>query len=214
MADQQGNLPTESGPENSTGSQTVQPRRALAKKDRDPNWSKSEILSLIEAKRSEYIEELSVEDARELMCPELGKWGKIAMKMNASKGEGDVERDGSACKYKWNTLLSDLKKIWDYHSRTGRNNEEYFTDTSPEEKKLYKLPKVFYISAYRNMAEWLRDKATLTPRHARDTMDPNDRNYSATIPEEVSQGTGFRDRLGDQEGWQGVQGPQPAPIDL
>ncbi|KAG0627716.1 hypothetical protein M758_2G222900 [Ceratodon purpureus] len=133
--------------------------------------------------------------------------------MNASKGEGDVERDGPACKYKWNTLLSDFKKIWDYHSRTGRNSEEYFTDTSPEEKKQYKLPKAFYISAYRNMSEWLRDKATLTPPHARDTMDPDDRNYSASIPEEASQGRGFLDRLGE-EGWPGVQGPQPAPIDL
>ena len=111
------------------------------------------------------------------MVPELGKWGKIALILNAAKGEGDVHRDRDACKYKWSTLLSDFKKIWDYHGRTGMNEESYFKDTTAAEKKLHKLPKSFLPVAYRNMAEWLRDKATLNPPHARDTMNPDDRNY-------------------------------------
>lgn len=155
------------------------------KKERDPNWSKAEILNLIEAKRQEHVAEMAVEDPRELMCPELGKWGKIAMILNAGKGEGDVERDRDACKYKWSTLLSDFKKIWDFHSRTGRNSEEYFHDTTAEEKKLHKLPKSFYAVAYRNMAEWLKDKATMTPPHTRDTSDPNDANYQSPIPKDA-----------------------------
>ena len=187
---------------------------ASSKKERDPNWSKSEILCLIELKRQEYIDEMTVKDARELMCPELGKWGKIALKLNAAKGEGDVERGGEACKYKWNTLLSDFKKIWDFHCRTGRNSEEYFTDTTKEEKALHKLPKSFYAVAYRSMSEWLRNKATLNPPHARDTMDPNDHNYQAPIRDDASQGLGFMDNMGEQ-GWQGVRGPLPSPhIDL
>lgn len=67
-----------------------------SKKDRDPNWIKSEILGLIEAKRQEHIDEMTVEDPRELMCPELGKWGKIALVLNAGKGEADVHRDRDA----------------------------------------------------------------------------------------------------------------------
>ncbi|KAG0572793.1 hypothetical protein KC19_VG125600 [Ceratodon purpureus] len=213
MAEDGAPLQGDSQQQHSTSSMGGQPRRAAAKKDRDPNWSKSEILSLIEAKRSEYIEELTVEDARELMCPELGKWGKIAVKINASKGEGDVERDGPTCKYKWNSLLSDFKKIWDFHARTGTNCKEYFTDTPPAEKKVLKLPKAFYITAYRNIAEFLRDKATLTPPHARDTMDPNNGNYQASIPDEGGSANEFLDRLGE-DGWPGVQGPQLSPIDL
>lgn len=169
-----------------------------SKKDRDPNWSKSEILALIEAKRQEYVEEMSVDDPRELMCPELGKWGKIALKLNASKGEGDVDRDRDACKYKWSTLLSDFKKIWDFHSRTGRNSEEYFLDISAEDKKLHKLPKAFYGVAYRNMAEWLKCKATINPPHARDTSDPNDANYGAPLPRDEGPGMDFMDTLGDE----------------
>ncbi|KAG0578609.1 hypothetical protein KC19_4G036600 [Ceratodon purpureus] len=157
---------------------------ARSKKDRDPNWTKSEILSLIEAKRQEHLDELTVDDPRELMCPELGKWGKIAVLLNATKGDGDVHRDRDSCKYKWNTLMADFKKIWDFHSRTGRNSEEYFRETTPAEKKLHNLPKTFYFVAYKNMAEWLRDKATLAPPHARDTMNPNDSNYHAPIPED------------------------------
>lgn len=155
---------------------------------------------MIEAKRKEYIDEITVEDVRELMCPELGKWGKIALILNSSKGEGDVERDRDSCKYKWNTLLSDFKKIWDYHSRTGTNSEEYFKETTAEEKKTHKLPKTFYLSAYRNMAEWLRDKATMNPPHVRDTMDPHDGNYNAPLSQEVGPGTGFLDSMSD-EGW-------------
>ena len=40
-----------------------------------------------------------------------------------------------------------------------------------------KLPKTFFVAAYRNMAKWLKEKATLNPLYMRDTSDPNDHNY-------------------------------------
>ena len=73
--------------------------------------------------------------------------------MHPKAWEGDIKRDRDACKYKWNTLLSDFKKISDFCSRTGRNSKEYFKEATPEEKKVPKLPKTFYAVAYKNMAE-------------------------------------------------------------
>ena len=81
------------------------------KKERNPNWSKIEILSLIAAKRPKYIDEMTVEEPKELMCPKLGKWGQIVFVLNSTRGEEEVEMKGDACKYKWSTLLSDFKKI-------------------------------------------------------------------------------------------------------
>lgn len=78
-------------------------------------------------------------------------------------------------------MLSDFKKIWDFHSRTTTNCEAYFTETTAEEKRQQKLPKSFYAIAYRNMAEWMRHKATMTPPHTRDTMDPLDANYQSPV---------------------------------
>lgn len=147
------------------------------------------------------------------MCPELGKWGKIAVILNSSKGEGDVDRDRDACKYKWTTLLSDFKKIWDFHRRTGMNSEAYFTDTSAEEKKQHKLPKSFYAAAYRNMAEWLRNKATINPPHARDTSDPLDANYGAPVPGESTEVMDELDMM-REDAWRQVPLNAASHIDL
>jgi hypothetical protein len=140
------------------------------------------------------------------MNPKLGKWGKVALVINAGKVDV-VERDGPACKYKWSTLLSDFKKIWDFHQRTGRNSEEYFEISFPE-KKEHKLPKTFFVAAYRNMAEWLKDKATLNPPHMRDTSDPNDHNYSGPAHCDSSQGM---QEDGDGFGAPAVQYAQTMP---
>jgi hypothetical protein len=74
--------------------------------------------------------------------------------------------------------------------------EEYFKISFPERRE-NKLPKTFFVAAYRNMAEWLRKKATLNPSHMRTTFDPNDHNYagpsqdkSSTAMEEDGDGIG------------------------
>jgi hypothetical protein len=97
------------------------------------------------------MDEMAAEDPRELMNPELGKWKKIAVIINTGKEDG-VQHDSQACKYKWSTLLSDFKKIWDFHQRTGRNAEDYFEISFPNQRE-NKLPKIFFLAAYRNMAE-------------------------------------------------------------
>ncbi|KAG0596041.1 hypothetical protein M758_UG219000 [Ceratodon purpureus] len=45
---------------------------------------------------------------------------------------------------------------------------------------------MFYAAAYRGMAEWLRDRATMNPPHARDSSDPNDQNFSIPLGEQYS----------------------------
>jgi hypothetical protein len=119
------------------------------RKDRDPNWNKSEILDMVDCKEVEHLEELDMDDSRDLMQPETSKWTSIAAKVNAA-GNGPCHQDGAACKYKWQTLLSYYKKIVDFHSGTGVNEEEYWGLTFAERKSL-ELPRSFYDEVYHQM---------------------------------------------------------------
>jgi hypothetical protein len=73
-----------------------------SRKERASNWTFLEILDLVAAKKQEFLEDIEVEDARELIFPEQTKWGKIAAVVNevGKLRGGHVERDGLACKYK------------------------------------------------------------------------------------------------------------------
>ena len=73
------------------------------RKERASNSSTLEILDMVATKRQEFLEDIEVEDARELIHPEETKWGKIASKMNKAwklQG-GHSPRDVLAYKYKW-----------------------------------------------------------------------------------------------------------------
>ncbi|KAG0567755.1 hypothetical protein KC19_7G157900 [Ceratodon purpureus] len=90
---------------------------------------------------------------------------------------------------------------------------------TPAQRKALNLPKTFYVAAYRGMEEWLRDKATMNPPHARDTSDPNDQNYSIPLGEEYSSPHGggvIPDYHGFPTGLSPgyAQGAQGSPIDL
>ena len=56
------------------------------RKNKDPNWSREEILALVEAKKDEYMEKMEVVDARDLMATDVSKWGYIAEKVNSATG--------------------------------------------------------------------------------------------------------------------------------
>jgi len=56
------------------------------RKERDPNWSKEEILALVEAKTDEYLEEVDIIDPTDLMGTDVVKWTRIADKVNAVVG--------------------------------------------------------------------------------------------------------------------------------
>lgn len=95
----------------------------------------SEILDMVATKRQEFLEDIEVKDARELMHLELTKWGKIAMKLKEAgkRRGGHIARDGLAYKYKWQTLLAKYKKVADYQKGTGLVGIEYFSLKSKEE---------------------------------------------------------------------------------
>ena len=134
-----------------TSADAASPSRK-SKKERASNWSALEILDMVAAKKQEVLEEIELEDARAFMHPEQSKWGKIATQVNAAglvRG-GHSPRDASACKYKWQTLLADYKKIADFHRGTGLVGNEYF-ELKSKERKERRLPAQFYEDVHDQM---------------------------------------------------------------
>jgi hypothetical protein len=115
-------------------------------------------------RRQEFLEDIEVKDARELMHPELTKWGKIAMKLKEAgkRRGGHIARDGLAYKYKWQTLLAEYKKVADYHKGTGLVDIEYFSLKSKERKERWLLPQ-FFEEVYMQMHDWLQHKPSMHP---------------------------------------------------
>jgi hypothetical protein len=130
---------------------------------------------MVDCKEAEHLEELDMDDSRDLMQPETSKWTRIAAKVNAA-GNGPCHRDGAACKYKWQTLLSDYKKIADFHSGIGVNEEEYWGLNFIERKSLG-LPRSFYDEVHHWMHGWLRHRATMNPPHVQDLLNVQNRNH-------------------------------------
>jgi hypothetical protein len=144
------------------------------------------MLALVRAKRAEFIQELECDDPRELMNPEMSKWEKVSVSVNASNGIC-CYRSPEACKYKWQTLLPDYKRVADVHKETGVNSMLYFEMTFGE-KRTRTLPKNFDQHVYSEMHDWLKHKPTITPPHFRDLMSPTDGNYMAPpVTEDMGQ---------------------------
>ena len=159
--------------QDTSGAEGAGPSRR--RKERDPNWSREEIMALVEAKRLEHLEEMEVIDARDLMSTDVTKWGKIALEVNAITG-GGVIREGPACKHKWTSTMSDFKRIADYHKGTGRNEEEYYLMTFGDRRK-ENLPRSFYKEVYSSMYEFFQSRPMMNPPHSRDLLRPQDGNY-------------------------------------
>jgi hypothetical protein len=118
------------------------------RKERQPNWGGPEVLALIGAKEKEHDAQRLSSDARDNMEPALIKWTRIAEEV--AKAEcSTFPRGPLACRDKWQTLLSDYKKIYDYKGATG-SNEDYFRMSSRRRKELT-LPPNFLHAHYRKM---------------------------------------------------------------
>ena len=59
------------------------------------------------------------------MAMDASKWGCIVDKVNVA-ARGETTRHGPACKHKWQSTLSEYKRIVDFHSMIGTKVEEYF----------------------------------------------------------------------------------------
>jgi hypothetical protein len=53
------------------------------------------------------------------------KWERVLLSVNAGDGIS-YYRSPEACKYKWQTLLPEYKKVADLHRETGTNSMVYF----------------------------------------------------------------------------------------
>ena len=123
-------------------------------KKRDPNWSRVEMVALVQAKRAEFMDELEVDDPRDLMNPKISKWHKISVAVNSMQGIS-CYRSPEACKYKWQTLLPKYKHVADVHKDTRVNSTLYF-EMSFQERMEKALPKNFDQHVYMDMHEWLK----------------------------------------------------------
>ena len=146
------------------------------RKDRDPNWTREEILVLVKAKREEYFEELDIIDTRDLMASDVSKWRRIVEKENSAVGR-EVVQEGSACKHKWQSILLDYKRIADFHNMTRRNGEEYF-HLSFVERWQYNLPQSYYREVYEQMHEFMMHRPIMNPPHQRHLLRPGDSTYN------------------------------------
>ena len=95
------------------------------------------------------------------MNPETTQWSKIADKIN-SPSIAECKRDGHACKFKWQKLLADYKKVGDHNKGTGTGHKEYFILSKQERKELH-LPPKFDEDVFDAMHEWLKHKPTINP---------------------------------------------------
>jgi hypothetical protein len=145
-----------------------------------------EMLALVRAKRAEFMEELEADDPTDLMNPKMSKWQKISVVVNAVQGIS-CYRSPEACKYKWQTLLHEYKRVADVHKDTGVNSTLYF-EMNFVERKEKALPKNFDHYVYRDMHDWLRHKPTMTPLHFCDLMSPTDGNYCLPTAMEYERG--------------------------
>ena len=93
------------------------------RKDCGPKWSLQEIGALIVEKRKMFLDELDCVDDRDLMTLDSTNWTCVLQLVMRARFSPCL-RDGRTCKTKWNLILSDYKKIADYHARTGRNGPD------------------------------------------------------------------------------------------
>ena len=133
------------------------------------------MLALVRAKRQEFLDELDVDDPRTLMTTKGSRWDRVVVSVNIGDGV-TCYRSAKACKYKWQQLLPDYKRIGDVHKESGTNSEAYFMMTVAA-RRVRSLPTNFDLYLYHEMHEWLKHKPTMTPPHFRDLMNPDDHNF-------------------------------------
>jgi hypothetical protein len=109
------------------------------------------MIALVCAKRAEFMEELQVDDPRELMSSEMTKWERVSLHVNTALGI-TYFKSIEACKYKWQTLLSNYKQIADLHKETRTNSMLYFELTFGQRRER-NLPKNFDSYVYQEMHE-------------------------------------------------------------
>jgi hypothetical protein len=145
------------------------------RKERDPNWSRLKMMALVRAKYAEFMDELQSNDPREFMNSDVTQWKRVSLSMNAGPSI-TCYRSSEACKYKWQTLLPEYKRVADVHKETGTNSLAFF-EMSFGERRKRELSKIFDPYVYEEMHTWLRHKPTMNLLHFRDLLNPLNSNF-------------------------------------
>jgi hypothetical protein len=133
------------------------------------------MLALVDAKREEFMEELDIVDARDLMDPETTKWTHISDRVMAA-GFSPCLRDHAMYKSKWHLIIPDYRRIVDHHARIGTNGQVYWSQTNQEHVQ-EGLPKSFFNELFDRIDEWFGGRPQMQPSHIRDLMNPRDKNF-------------------------------------
>jgi hypothetical protein len=144
------------------------------KKERQPHWNSLEVMVLIHAKEKEHKTYKLTTNPRENMETAAVKWTRISEDV-ARAGFSNYYRGPIACKDKWQSLFSDYKKIKDYRSAIG-SNEDFFSMGSKLRKELT-LPWNFCPQHFREMDWFVHQRPCLNPLRETDTFSDSDPMY-------------------------------------
>ena len=104
-------------------------------KEQQSNWTQVEISTLIQAKHEKFSDDLENQHEPNLMRRENTQWSQISAWVIEICGKLiECNRDSSACKDKWSTLLVDYKKVFDCHKASGSSS--YWTMSSQQHIEL------------------------------------------------------------------------------
>jgi hypothetical protein len=133
-------------------------------------------MALIHAKQKENETHQLTADSRDYMETTTTKWTKVANDVANSRFSAHY-RGPLGCKDKWQVLFLDYKKINDYRSGTG-HNEDYFRMHSRRRKELT-LPTNFCQIHFKEMELFLHQRPSMNPPHQRDNFGENDHVFDS-----------------------------------
>ncbi|KAL2636238.1 hypothetical protein R1flu_007717 [Riccia fluitans] len=115
---------------------------------RKTNWTLAESLVLQAAKRDNLERQYS-RGQKEKQMSAAERWQAVEEYCWAN----GVHRSGQQCRDRWDKLSADFKKISDYERENVIGQKSYWL-MSPEEKKVKRLPSVFWEEVFAAMNEW------------------------------------------------------------
>ena len=107
---------------------------------------------------------------------ESNKWQRVSEEVMKC-GFSLCSCDGTACKFKWNQIVPEYKRIAKFFARTRRNGADYW-DLPVAERKSEGLPCSFSQDIFFNINKWYGTRPSMQPPHIRDLLLHDDGSYS------------------------------------
>lgn len=117
-------------------------------------WDTKELLVLVDSKKYQ----MALNSSRERVWTGEQRWKEIEDLCMAS----NVRRGWKPCKIRWEKLLIEFLKIWDFQTYTQSGGDGYF-QLSRSEKKIRSLPTTFEEDIYKAMASFIPAYRAVNP---------------------------------------------------